>query len=207
MNSGHGATVMMKDLYYLPPLAWFFDFNGKDVLQIDSNSYYRKSTLMNRCYIAGANGKLMLSIPLVGGRGVKRQIRDVEICYEERWQQVHWNSICSAYNKSTFFSYYKDHFRGFYENKTQFLVELNLQLLQTCLRILNIDIVIELVEDKQANPKSNSLARPIQSEDVEYLLPYHQVFQHRHDFITGLSIIDLIFNLGPEAKNYLLRPW
>ncbi len=207
MNSGHGATVMMKDLYYLPPLTWFFDCNGKAILQIDSNSPFRKSTLLNRCYIAGANGKQMLSIPLVGGRGVKRRISDVEICYEERWQQVHWNSICSAYNKSTFFSYYEDHFRRFYESKTQFLVELNLQLLQTCLRILNIDITIKLVEDKQANQHGNSLAGTVQTKDVESLLPYHQVFQHRHGFITGLSIIDLIFNLGPEAKNYLLQPW
>lgn len=206
MNSAHSATVLTKELYYLPPLTWFLDFNGKAVLQFDINSHYRKSSLLSRCYIAGANGKLMLSIPLMGGRGVKKRISDVKICYEERWQRIHWNSICSAYNKSTFFSYYEDQFRRCYEDQPEFLFELNMQLLQTCLRILNIDIAIEFFDDKQADQKGNPLTRRMQSKDIEDILPYHQVFQHRHGFTTGLSIIDLIFNLGPDAKNYLLRP-
>ncbi|MBK9730194.1 MAG: WbqC family protein [Chitinophagaceae bacterium] len=200
MNSGRQPTTFLIEANYLPPVAWFVELHSSSMVSIDIQQPFKKSTHQNRCKILGANGTQLLTVPLQGGRGVKKNIRDVKISYEERWQQIHWNSICSAYNKSSYFQFYEDQFRHFYERKTEFLIDLNVHLMQTCFRILALGVEIELVSD--SNHIKTLSEKTIKINASEKLLPYYQVFQHKHGFVAGLSIIDLIFNKGPDAKSY-----
>lgn len=205
MNQTESTTTIVKDLYYLPPLTWFPDIIGKTELKTDGSKSFVKSSFHNRCYIGAANGKLLLSVPVAGGRSVKEALKDVRISYADRWQQHHWNSICSAYNKSTFFPYYEDHFRRFFEEKTEFLAELNIQLLYICFKILDINIDIDFQHQTREPESGYHTWKHLISDAAETVMPYYQVFQDRHGFMAGLSIIDLIFNLGPDAKKHLLQ--
>ncbi|MEP7129142.1 MAG: WbqC family protein [Chitinophagales bacterium] len=203
MNSGKQPTTVLMDANYLPPVASFVELQSISIVSIDIQQPFKKSTHQNRCKILGANGTILLTVPLQGGRGVKKNTRDVKISYDERWQQIHWNSICSAYNKSSYFQFYEDQFRHFYEKKTEFLIDLNVQLMRTCFRILALDIEIELISNHYQNQMENLSEKTIKINAPEIILPYYQVFQHKHGFVAGLSIIDLIFNRGPDATSYL----
>lgn len=167
--------------------------NEQEEIFVSGEERFHKSTDRNRCTIAGASGKIMLSVPLIGGRGVKSKTKDVRINYSEPWQKHHWKSIQSCYGKSSFFHFYEDRFRPFYEKPFEFLVDFNTQLLQVCFEILQWDKGINCRGRPGLKAKSQNLD----------LQPYHQVFEERHGFIPDLSIVDLIFNMGNEAPRYL----
>jgi len=123
------------------------------------------------------------------------------------WQKMHWRSIKTAYSNSPFFLYYGEFFLPSFEKKQQFLVDFNTSLLKTIFLILKEEKRITLTDqfEKTVNKKtdqrilSGKKNPPSQSRFPEYT----QVFSPTHGFIPDLSIIDLIFNLGPEARPYL----
>lgn len=202
MNSNKDATAILVDVNYLAPVAFFAGMQSFSKIVIDTRQPFRKSTWQNRCRIAGANGPVLLTVPIEGGRGTRKILKDVRISYEDRWQQIHWNSICSAYRKSAYFEYYEYRFRPFYEKKIEFLADLDMELMAVCLKILELEgemILPDEATDPTSSDNSGSNNFTIEKKGV----PYYQVFRERHGFIDGMSIIDLIFNLGPQAKEYL----
>ncbi|HUM46536.1 MAG TPA: WbqC family protein [Chitinophagales bacterium] len=202
MNSDKDATAILVDSNYLGPVALFAGMQSLSTILIDIRQPFRKSTWQNRCRIAGANGPVLLTVPIEGGRGTRKILKDVRISYEDRWQHVHWNSICSAYRKSAYFEYYEYRFRPFYEKKTEFLADLDIELMDVCLKILALECeMISPDEAAHLPPSDNSGSNNFTIE--KKMVPYYQVFREKHGFIDGMSIIDLIFNLGPQAKEYL----
>jgi hypothetical protein len=173
---------------------------------------YTKRSFRNRAYIATANGILRLSIPLAKGKNERQAIREVQISYEEPWQQKHWTAICSAYGNAPFFEYYKDDLQPLFETKEASLFEYNKKILQTLFYVLDMHVDIQyskafLPIDKEnaydfrnkINPKANAYALDAQFKVV----PYQQVFQEKTGFIPNLSILDLIFCKGPETMTIL----
>ncbi|MEO6167556.1 MAG: WbqC family protein [Chitinophagales bacterium] len=203
MNSNKQPTAILMDTNYLAPVALFAEVESFSTVIFNTEQKFRKSTWQNRCKIAGANGPILLTVPLEGGRGTRKMIKDVRISYEQRWQQVHWNSICSAYRKSSYFEYYEDQFRPFYEKQYLFLMDLNVDLLTMCFRILSMGCEIKPSDGPLQADDENSTA--FISKPKFNVVPYYQVFQERHGFIAEVSIIDLIFNMGPESKAYLQK--
>ena len=198
MNGMSEQTIAVFPSMYLPSIGWMEQMAREEVILIDREERFRKSTDRNRCTIAGPNGKMLLTIPLIGGRGVKSKTKDVRINYSEPWQQHHWKSFQSAYGNSSFFHFYEDRFRPFYERQFEFLIDFNTQLLQTCFEILHWEKKIRMEESPMVKAQS-----PKPKPETSNLKPYYQVFEERHGFIPNLSIADLIFNMGPEASLFI----
>lgn len=191
---------------YLPSISWFHRFITHDQVLIERCENFVKSTGRNRCSIAGANGRQLLSIPLQGGRDHHRLYTELNISYKADWQSNHWQSIVSAYGSTPYFEYYAYKLQPFYERQYPSLFDFNLQLLQIMLKMLKAEREIRFTENytkatdgvvdlRTMGKNDNGLSNP----------PYYQIFGDRNGFIPNLSIIDLIFHKGPEAKEYLMK--
>lgn len=190
---------------YLPPIEYFFYLINCENAIIDIHENFVKQTFRNRTSILSPNGKLDLVIPLLK-KGKQSKIKNIKIAYYENWKKTHWKSIESAYRNSPYFEYYEDDFRPFFmEKKQDSLIDFNLQLLSKIIEILDIDVELKKSDSYISNEDSIVDYRTISPKKNNNLIfdEYIQVFSNKTGFITNLSILDLIFNEGPNAKNYL----
>ena len=167
-----------------------------------------KQTYRNRCTIAGPEGELALSIPTVKPEEPKCPMKDIRISDHGNWRHLHWNAIESAYNSTPFFEYYKDDFRPFYEKKYEFLTDFNEELCRLVCELIDIQPAIERTKEYKTDFAPNEIdfreaihpKKDFHRTDPEFIpQPYYQVFEARHGSLTNLSIIDLLFNMGPES--------
>lgn len=195
---------------YLAPIQYYTKFILADKIFIESFENFTKQTYRSRCDILGANGRLTLSIPIEKVHGEKMSIREVRIDYKTDWQRIHWQSLVSAYNSSPFFMYYADDLFPFYQKKESFLFDFNLKLTQKICELVGIDAnrisLTEKFEKDIENDYRQSISpKPSQHKEdaIFYAEPYYQIFAEKFGFIPNLSIVDLLFNEGPEAINVL----
>ncbi len=186
---------------YLPPISWFAPLAKGEPCFIEQYEHFHKQTIRNRCTIDAPNGPLSLTVPIDKSNfcaGAKCLMKDVRISYHQDWQHQHWNALASSYYNSPFFEYLQDDFRPIYERRWIFLMDLNETLIQKCLELMDIPSTLQrtstfLNETEERCPTT-----------FEHR-PYYQVFASKHGFLPNLSIIDLIFNLGPESILYLKK--
>ena len=192
---------------YHPPVGYMAEVMRSDEIVVEAFETYTKQTCRNHCVIFGPNGPQTLSIPVIKVNGNHTLTRDILISDHQPWQNIHWRSIKTAYNNSPFFLYYQDNFAHFYEKKFRFLLDLNLEIFQTLLEVLKTKCILNLTESFEKSPGNIKDLRQeyvAKSPGSQVTYPhYTQAFGSRHGFIPGLSILDVIFNLGPEAKFYL----
>jgi len=199
---------------YLPPVEYFAWILSANRVSIEVHETYPKQTWRNRCRIAAANAPLNLSIPVEKPLGNHTPTGLITLSRHASWQRQHWKSIVSAYSKSAFFMYYSDLLEPFFSNKPPVrLFEWNSLLLNAMLRELEINTDIGITEvyteapegimnlRDVLSPKYRDVHRPVQ----EVFPPYFQGFSEKYGFVPNLSIIDLLFNLGPDTKEYLQR--
>jgi len=192
---------------YLPSLHYMAETIRADVIVIEAFETYTKQTCRNHCAICGPNGIQTLVVPVIKVNGNHTLTKDVLISGHQSWQKIHWRSIETAYNNSPFFLYYQDHLAHLYEKDFRYLLDLNTELLTTLMKLLKIVRSIELTGKFERSPDNLKDMRTIfgmKHSSLKLNYPrYSQVFESRHGFIPGLSILDVIFNLGPESYNYL----
>ncbi len=195
---------------YIPPVSWMAVALKYQNISIELYETYPKQTFRNRCYIATSNGILNLSIPVIKVNGNHTQTCDILIDNSKNWQQLHWRSIITAYNKSPYFLYYRDLIEPLYHKKQENLVSLNQDFLITLFSALNIrsqkihNTEKFIFEPDYLNLRNSFDPKKQPFQNVTKALPrYIQVFEEIHGFIPDLSIIDLLFNLGPDASAYL----
>lgn len=164
----------------------------------------------NRCLLSGANGLMTLSVPVLGGRNFRGFIRDVRIDNGERWRDIHWRSICSAYNRSPWFEYYRDELGRFYDREEIFLWDWNLKLLEWVLAKLQAEVSVgfseRYVEAYEGNEMIDCRGRWMPNNylrDIEGLPEYRQVFMDRWGFLPNLSVLDLLCAEGRQAGKLL----
>ena len=169
-----------------------------------TDSYYQKQTIRNRSEIYGANGKLNITIPL---EHTKKQIhrKDIDVCIanEISWQKQHWKSICLAYRSSPFFEFYERDLAPFYEKKITHLMHFNLQILLKILELIEAPLSYELVQWNGNKYKRMETLIDAKKKIKWKNEPYTQVFDNKYGFLSNLSILDVIFNLGPDSSAYL----
>lgn len=213
-NQTTPSTLILPSVY-LPNLVYFTHLLKAEQIVIEQHQNYIKQTYSNRCHILGANGVQVLSIPVVKIHHTKQAINQVQINYEEDWQKQHWLAFQSAYGKSAFWFYYKDYFEAFYLQKNhRYLLEFNNGLLKLILELLKEDKTVTYTQSfEQEYPQAIDLRHyfdakkrsPQENEEALQLKKYLQVFTEKYPFQSNLSIIDLLMNLGPQSKNYLLN--
>lgn len=194
---------------YLPPISWMkAAINGNKVF-IESYETYPRQTFRNRSRIISANGILPLIVPVKRPAGNSTPTRDVRIAYEEPWQRNHLRTIDTAYSNSPFYLYYMDELLPFYTKRYDFLLDYNMQLCNIICELLLIRIDFALTDRYQHRPEGLADLRnafnPKSPVTNDLGMPYHQVFEERHGFIPDLSILDLLFNEGPGAGEYLRK--
>jgi hypothetical protein len=194
-------------MFYLPPVEYFIKLKAyKPDILIEREEHFPKQTYRNRANVYTPDGVLTLVVPVVKGSKTHTKVKDVQISYDFDWQRLHWLSLQACYRRSAYFEYYEDEFAIFYQKNYPFLFDYNEQLLQFILKALKMPVTLnftETYEDEYSvitdfrntfNPKKES------HFDQK---PYFQVFEERKGFIGNLSIVDLLFNQGPQAVNYL----
>jgi len=195
---------------YLPPISWFREAARSGSVFIESHETYAKQTFRNRCQIYSANGKYNLTIPVTRPKGNHTPTSEVLIVGDTPWKIKHWRAIESAYNSSPWFLYYKDEiYRHFSENKHDRLFDFNLDIIETLFSLIGMSKEISRTKEFVLHPGNQkdyrALSHPGRKDTVEDGRKYTQVFETKFGFIRDLSIIDLLFNLGPETKDFLIR--
>lgn len=197
---------------YLAPVAYYSKLNAYDQLFVEQHDHYNKQSYRNRCTIAAPNGELALSIPILKPEQHKCAMKDIRISDHGNWRHLHWNAIESAYGSTPFFAYYRDDFRPFYEKSYPFLIDFNEALCHLICELIDITPNIRRTTAYQAElaPGEADFRETIHPKRDFRLIeppftarPYYQVFETRHGFLPNLSIIDLLFNMGPESVLFL----
>ena len=192
--------------HYLAPIEYYYHLINNNDVVIDVHENFVKQSYRNRCCILSPNGIQNLTVPLVKAR--KRKLtKNMQIAYHEDWRKMHWKSLEAAYRSSPYFEYYEDEFYPFYHDKEyKYIIDLNWDLEQKIIELLNI-VVTETKSSKYADaltPENDF--RNAFSPKVDTKLnfkDYIQVFSDRNGFAPNMSIVDLLFNEGPNAVNYM----
>ncbi|MBE5319367.1 WbqC family protein [Pedobacter sp. MR2016-19] len=195
-------------LFYLPPVGYFSLLQklGEDFL-IEKHEHLAKQTYRNRASIYSPNGKLDITVPVVKGAKTHTKMKDVRISYDFNWQRLHWLSLESCYRSSAYFEFYEDELSRFYTNKFEFLFDYNFELLEWLNKKLKLNksfgVTGEYFDDIKPELDFRSIMNPKKQEDIVNNKSYYQVFEDKHQFLPNLSIVDLLFNQGPQARLYL----
>lgn len=201
------------ELHYLPSIAWFAATQPFDTVVLEKHEHFIKQSYRSRCRILTSQGIHELTVPLTGKHG-KTIITDIKIDYSQKWLNNHWRSIVSAYNNAPFFEYYSDSLRNTLYKEHKFLYDLNLELLTICRGILKLSNRLTETMAYEKMPSNGTIdlrnlvnaKKPAGYEKYFQPVPYQQVFGHT--FAANMSIIDLIFCEGPNARQVITsRPW
>ncbi|GAQ13977.1 hypothetical protein MODO_1644 [Myroides odoratimimus] len=169
---------------------------------------FQKQTNRNRAFIYSANGKQMLNIPIKHSKELKQKYKDVRIEHAFGWQKQHFKSLEAAYRTSPYFEYFEDEIRPIFEGKPEFMLDLNLQIHEVLCSCLGIDLPYEQTKDyhKEVSNDITDLRTLINGKkDTNIYTPYIQVFDEKHGYLNNLSILDLLFNEGRHAIDYLKK--
>ena len=194
---------------YFGSIASFCKMVQASNLRFERYDHYEKQTYRNRMDVYGANGILPLTIPVNYTQKQRGPYSTVKIANAYLWQSNHWKSLESAYKTSPFFEYYEDELRHLFTTPFEHLLEFNMACLETVMDCLQFELNYEWTTGyEKYYPDSISDARHlIQRKSARVhnsLSSYTQVFQNKHGFIENLSILDLLFNEGPNALDYLM---
>ncbi len=190
---------------YLPSTSQFLLMVNSKKLIFEINDNFLKQTFRNRTYIYGANGKLILSIPVIHSQKNRKLLKDVKISYSHDWPTQHWKSFQISYRSSPFFEYYEDKLIDLYKKREKYLFDFNLKSIDIISEMLKINLEYKFTK-KYENNYSDKLdyRKNYKKIDSEYQInKYTQVFESKHGYIENLSVLDLIFNEGPNAVNFL----
>ncbi|WP_452228821.1 WbqC family protein [Lacinutrix sp. MEBiC02404] len=191
---------------YFPNIAHFAAMLKAGEVTFEVHDNYQKQTYRNRTFIYAANGKLQLSIPVIYSQKERQKYSDIKIHNTEKWQILHWKSLESAYKTSPFFEFYEDELLPLFTEQAENLLDFNLKCFETILDCIQLDLNTSETENFQKETTDNTdfryLANSRKEPDFNFE-PYTQVFGEKHGFIGNLSILDVLFNEGPNTLSYL----
>lgn len=201
-------TVLLSTAY-LPPIDYFYYLLKSENVLIEQFETYPKQTYRNRCEILTGNGKLSLSIPVKRINGNHTLSKDIALFEEEKWQLKHWRAIHAAYSASPYFLFYADELEVFFSGHYEKLLDFNLALTKSLCKLIGfqpkINLTASFEKDVPHLTELRNAFSPKHPSAFKHFPPFTQVFSDRHPFHPNLSIIDLLFNLGPETLEYLSK--
>lgn len=204
-------TTLLSTTYF-GPVQWYQKLYRSEAVEIEQWESFQKQTYRNRCLIATTNGVQALTVPVE--RHIET-IKDIRISDHGNWRHLHWNALQSAYGESPFFDYYQDDIRPFFEKRWTYLLDFNEEIRQKMCELIDIQPEVGYTKAYANHGDSphdlrdfrdlREGIRPKHPEpDADFVpKPYYQVYQQKHGFLANLSILDLLFNMGPESIFYL----
>lgn len=191
---------------YFPSVSHFVAMLQADAVVFEADDNFQKQTNRNRMYIYSANGLQLLNIPVKHSAEPNQKYRDVKIENDFNWQKQHFKSLEAGYRTSPYFEFFEDDIRPLFEKKHSFLMDLNLEIYEIVTDCLGIKIPYTKTEEYFKEPSQTDfryLANGKKDDNV--FDPYIQVFNDKHGFLNNLSILDLLFNEGRHAVDYLKK--
>ena len=190
---------------YFPSIANYVVFTQNQNICFEIQDNYQKQTCRNRCYIYGANGKLGLHIPVHYTQNNRQKTQEILIDNNSAWKSVHWKSIESAYKTSPFFEFYQDELKPLFKKTDNLLLPFVWECFETINRCIEFELHYKTSKIFNKNTAVNDFRQLInpQKNVLTKSNHYIQVFQAKHHFIPNLSILDLLFNIGPETLSFL----
>ena len=191
---------------YFGPVQWYQKLHRAEYIEIEQWESFQKQTYRNRCLIATTNGIQALTVPVE--RNNSQLMKDIRISDHGNWRHLHWNALQSAYGESPFFEYYQDDIRPFFEKRWTFLLDFNEEIRAKMCELIDIEPHVSYTSAFVADTNIPDFRFAINPKhpapDPDFTpKPYYQVYQPKHGFLPNLSILDLLFNLGPESIFYL----
>ena len=190
---------------YLPAISQLKLIIDSKKLIFEINDNFQKQTHRNRTYIYGANGLLLLSIPVIHSQKNRKKFKDVKIAYDYDWLTQHLKSFQISYRSSPFFEYYEDKLVDLYVRREKYLYDFNLRSIDVLFDMLQINLEYDFTKG-YSEQYSDILDYRNNYEKLNSsfkIKEYTQVFESKHGYIENLSALDLIFNEGPNAINFL----
>lgn len=214
---------------YFPPVSYFAalaqDMTGlisrrgdggslelsPSVVYIEACENFQKQSYRNRCRFYAADGVQTLSFPIIHEGGThKIPISEIKVDYKKPWVLQHERAISSAYGTSAYFEYYQDELFAILEAGHERLFDLNMALLNFFIEKTGVKVDLRLTEDYIKDTRHEDLREVIHPkrpntilQDLSLEKPYFQVFSGKYGFQPDLSIMDLLFNEGPDSILYL----
>jgi WbqC-like protein family len=200
-------SKILIETQYFPPVSYFSALIQADSVVLEACEHFQKGSYRNRCHIATSLGVQTLSVPLKKGKNSQLAIREVAISYDAPWQKQHWQALKTAYGSAPFWEHYNPIFEKFFTKNYTFLFDLNLEILEIFLKILKLnnsttisfssDYILNYTEGgdfrNRITPKTNNFDGK----------KYAQLFEDRNGFLPNLSVLDLVFCCGNQAKSTL----
>jgi hypothetical protein len=202
------ANRVLVELHYLPSLEYFCALYTFDEIVFEGLEHMEKQTYRNRCFVNTAQGKKMLTVPLIERHG-KVFTKDVLVETGNKWRNNHWRTIESAYRKAPYFDFYCDELKEILFQGHELLFDLNRDLMSFCLKCIRSQKNISATLTYETTVKENifdlrsaiSSKKPFSERNYYQARRYYQVFGS--EFVSNLSIIDLLFCEGPRASEII----
>ena len=190
---------------YFPSISNFSAIAKADVVVFEVEDNFQKQTNRNRTYIYSPNGIQMLNIPIKHSNEKHRKTKEVKLETAFDWQKQHFKSLEAAYRTSPFFEYFEDALLPIFTKKHTFLMDLNFETIEIVSKCLNMKLEFEKTTEYFHEVTDSLDFRYLANgkKDVTNFNPYTQVFGEKHGFINNLSVLDLLFNEGRFALDYL----
>ena len=192
---------------YFPSVSHFAAMAQADTVTFEIEDNFQKQTNRNRTYIYSPNGIQLLNIPIKHSKESHQKTKDVRIENDFDWQKQHFKSLEAAYRSSPFFEFFEDDIRPIFEKKQEFLLDLNFEALTIVFKCLRMKLEYHKTAEyfHDADTLTISDFRPLVNgkKDLSVFDKYTQVFDDKHGFINNLSVLDLLFNEGKYAMDYL----
>ena len=198
---------------YFGPIQWYQKLHRADQVWMERHESFQKQTYRNRCVIATTQGTQALTVPIE--RTTSSAIKDIRISDHGNWRHLHWNALQSAYGDSPFFIYYEDDIRPFFERRWDFLLDFNEAIREKICELLDIQPAVRYTDhylpslDRDGSEGAlldlrDTINPKHPAPDLDFVpRRYYQVYEAKHGFQPNLSIVDLLFNMGPEAIFWL----
>ena len=192
---------------YFPSVSQFAAMVQADSITFEMEDNFQKQTNRNRMYIYSPNGVQLLNIPVKHSKENHQKTKDVKIETAFDWQKQHFKSVEAAYRTSPFFEYFEDDLAPIFQKKHTFLMDLNFEAMEIVCDCLGLDFKFGKTSEYFHETTEFSDFRHLANgkKDTLQFEPYTQVFEEKHGYLNNLSILDLLFNEGRYAVDYLKK--
>jgi hypothetical protein len=195
-----------SETQYFGSVDYFKELADTKYIKIEQWENFSKSTLRNRCFISGSNGRITLTVPVQGGREQRAMLKDMRVDTSTDWKKIHCRSIQSSYARAPFYEYYCEDVYRLISKPNAFLLDMNMEILNWALKALKLNTQVQLTTafTQTVENGKNDKGKEVPSNNWTPI--YQQVFQDKFGFLPNLSILDLLFCEGPNAGHLLQLP-